>query len=368
MDACIVEILLVPITCKRTASLTSRSSSTRRSKLSPTPEVNPSQGCSTLLRNIDRPGKAQNTDEESTNRLDVFTSPGRPRQTGNTTTDPQLIDSQSSLSCKAISSKTRSTDEPSILAQNQRQTLMNALERSENFLPWTYTTMSDHDTISSFDAHELVVPPFHGMAIGHYIRRKHCSLLYFKESRKWIRLSVTLTVTRDSKYWDIEKSKVYTHYKTHQGISSGHLQSMIKDFLATCMDVSAYSHLAVFLGANPESHECKIVKPVFHAKAYLTEVTRRLRHWNCRWFQAAEVKHIAILPWLNERLFFSAFLDGRVSRLIGKWVEQAHGYHMRFDSASIHPFWNVTRADLFCLPITVGVWSPIWLRSVTYRP
>jgi hypothetical protein len=72
----------------------------------------------------------------------------------------------------------------------------------------------------------------------------------------------------------------------------------------------------MLLGAGSDIGKCNFVKPPFQTKKYLRNVTRSLRHLDCRWLCA---KHVPISPcsqetpiWsLSRRTVLSLYKSGR---------------------------------------------------------
>ena len=174
-------------------------------------------------------------------------------------------------------------------------------------MPGSYTVKNGFPTLIDYDAREVESTA--------YMRVKHCSLIYLKAGRYWVRLTVSITTSIESAYWDTDRTKCTRNVKAQSGLS-GLLVSRLETFLKACSRINQDSHLSVFLGGSSSQiknqENCDLqatfVKPSFDAKAYLREITLMIRHWDCR---VLHTRTIGYRPWDVERLYFGAYLDSR---------------------------------------------------------
>lgn len=184
-----------------------------------------------------------------------------------------------------------------------------SFETSDTFIPRSYTVESYLRTLVDYDVREVEATA--------YMRTKHCSLIYLKDCRFWLRLTVSITTSIGSTHWNTDRATSAPGIKALSGLP-GLLVSKLEAFLKNCTEVDQDSHLSIFLGGTSENVnstencdlQATIDKPALETKAYLREITQLVRHWSCRILHAQAIGY-RYFPERGGRLAFGAYLDSR---------------------------------------------------------
>ena len=179
------------------------------------------------------------------------------------------------------------------------------------FRPGSYTVDFGFATLYGYD--------LRGLEDSRYLRAIHCSLFYFRDHREWVRLTVSVTISIESSFWNAGRAR------SGQPNMKGNTQldraqaTVLEAFLKSQTQIAQDSHLNMFLGkdsGNANGHELlsrpaiHLARPHFQVRAHLVDVTRRIRHWNWegyRWFRQSGIVDYSYVR--NQKNFFSARLQ-----------------------------------------------------------
>ena len=192
----------------------------------------------------------------------------------------------------------------------QRAVPASSFEMSASFLPEIYTVLDATPTLVSYYNREVDVTE--------YTRVNQCTMLYSKAPRQWIRLTVSITTSVESIYWNILNMKcAFLAPKVAHQLPIP-LISALENFLRSCQNLKQDSHLSVFLGNRSDLEKkekapklsVKFIVPHFQAKAYLQQITSMVHHWNCPRYSERDLIQRPLYRRLPNNLFI-AYLQSR---------------------------------------------------------
>ena len=153
------------------------------------------------------------------------------------------------------------------------------LERSAEFFPETYTTDDIRPTMFCYYSHMV--------ANLENIRVNECNLFYRRSHREWLRLTARITITVESKYWNLE------HVAPNRSVANGlfglplRIVSMLTTFVRNHDEIQQDMRIAMLLGRDHQlalsnadpGDTIRILIPEFDAGQYLAKLTHQTRHW-----------------------------------------------------------------------------------------
>lgn len=120
--------------------------------------------------------------------------------------------------------------------------------------------------------------------ITDFSRTNRYLLWYRAKPRRWIRLSISVTITVESRLW------VTARAAATSGVSAedlpGNLAGLLEDYLRHRANLKQDIHLQAYFGGRLDStlgKQLQVAKPPFQTTAYLREISSSLRHL-CRKF------------------------------------------------------------------------------------
>jgi hypothetical protein len=127
------------------------------------------------------------------------------------------------------------------------------------------------------------------IAASEYIRVYQFAFSYCKSPRKWIRFTLRITASVESRYWILRTINTFGLNKSRSHELPGSLTSMLEKSLASFRDLDQNSCLTVFLGKDSQGVEerndsilpIKLSRPSFQVKEYLRKITSMIYHWDC---------------------------------------------------------------------------------------
>jgi len=176
----------------------------------------------------------------------------------------------------------------------QQTSPASSFELSPSFRPEIYTIFKSGTT-------RLVAYSGRQEHITDYTKVNRYEIMYLSKPREWMRLSMTITISVESRYWK------YT------GLAAGDvplgwrrpnhlplcLHSALETILASQLPLEQDSHLVIYLGGHSDlddigglSRLLKNVKKSPTTEEYLWTVTDRLYHLNVPWYlETAVITH-----------------------------------------------------------------------------
>ena len=136
----------------------------------------------------------------------------------------------------------------------------------------------------------VLLPSFGSeIASSDYIRVYQFAFSYSKSPRKWMRFTLRITVSVESKYWSLPMINTFGLNKSWSHELPGNLTSMLEKSLASFRGFDQDSCLTVFLGKDSPGVErrndsmlpLKLSGPSFQIKEYLQKITSMIYHWDC---------------------------------------------------------------------------------------
>lgn len=112
-----------------------------------------------------------------------------------------------------------------------------------------------------------------------FSRTNRYMLWYHKSPRRWIRVSISVTVTFESRLWDTAQAGAASGDAAED--LPGNLAGLLEDFLQHCANLKQDIHLQAYFGGrfNPKlGTQLWIADQPFQITAYLREISSSLRH------------------------------------------------------------------------------------------
>ena len=155
------------------------------------------------------------------------------------------------------------------------------LERSSNFRPETCTTRTGWSTLLHSYSREI--------ASFEYTRILQFGFSYYKRPGEWIRFTLRITASIESKYWRFERKKTIGLNDTYSHEFPSSLMSKLASYLTDCEDLEQGSQLTVYLGKDlpePDKGRDPMVlaiqrgRPPSQVNQYLQTITSMIYHWS----------------------------------------------------------------------------------------
>lgn len=159
-----------------------------------------------------------------------------------------------------------------------------SFELLASYRPETYTAQ---DTIKRLYG-------YHGLALeaSKYTRINNYALFYLLAPRQWIRLTISITTSIDSPFWNIfrDGSAAFSPKGFKSVIMPATVLTILQGFLVDHLDdLGQDSHLNIFLGnISNAQHSVGTIKcpiefaqAIFSAEAYLRDITSMVAHLGC---------------------------------------------------------------------------------------
>jgi hypothetical protein len=221
-------------------------------------------------------------------------------------TDTAIIPEKNTCALWLPQIQAQSLDNPLV----QRAVPASPFEMSASFQPETYTVLDAAPTLFSYSNRE--------MDATEYTRVNQCAMFYSKAPRQWTRLTVSITTSVESKYWNLERVKSANLVPKATYALPISLASVLETFVRSCQNLKQDSHLSMFLGnrSDLEKNEkasklpVKFIKPPFRVQAYLQEITSMVYHSNCPRYSERELIQRPLYRYRPNN-FFIAYLQSR---------------------------------------------------------
>ena len=156
------------------------------------------------------------------------------------------------------------------------------LETSASFRPETYTDRNAAPTFWSHYSREV-----HATA---YTRVYNFGMFISKAPSQWTRVTMCLSTSVDSRYWDLERMTTYGLSGAEGAVNMpASLVSMLERSLRSYEHLEQDSHVIVHLGKELEMGKVEpaskqpvlLTESSFEVKTYLREITNKVYHLNC---------------------------------------------------------------------------------------
>ena len=191
-------------------------------------------------------------------------------------------------------SASSSCDKPS----EQLAAPLSAFEASPSFYPEAYTNPDRTPRV--------VCHAEYPELITEYMRTHQYTMFYAKSPRHWIRFTMSITISVESRYWDFitvpsgKRSSTVSY-----GLPSS-VNSMIETYLSRRSEAKQDIHIRLYLGAELGDPTLQTYRSRFHATEYLKRATNFLRHLNCpRYCESALIQQplhgTDFMAYLNSR-------------------------------------------------------------------
>jgi hypothetical protein len=174
-------------------------------------------------------------------------------------------------------------------------------EASSSFLPEVYTT---NEAKPSLFSHSSCLDQ-----VSEYTRINQYAMFYESSPRQWIRISVSVTISMESPYWQvmsISKGRDVL-FAFCYGLPPS-LGSEFNKFLKQTPKLKSDSHFSIFLGST--TPRIQVEKRPTPVTGYLRQATKTLRHFNCPWYSERNLIHYPKGSVKFNREFI-AFVDSR---------------------------------------------------------
>ncbi|KAF2181028.1 hypothetical protein K469DRAFT_752905 [Zopfia rhizophila CBS 207.26] len=215
-------------------------------------------------------------------------------------------------------------------------TPITAFEASASFRPEAYTNVEVTPRLFSHSEYQELVTE--------YTQTNRYAMFYCKSPRHWIRLTMSITISVESRYWDLLRVAPGRDVLSQQsyGLPTG-LNSMVDTFLRDHPDFEQDGHLSLYIGAGPANTALQISRPRFQATEYLKRATKFLYHLNCpRYKESALIQRPLRTQCLNREF---------ITIMQSQWVQD---YRFGSDKAQIDASLYVLQV-LHCLRGAPGI-------------
>jgi hypothetical protein len=212
--------------------------------------------------------------------------------------------------------------QPSRIPSTQRATPAGLLERSKSFLPARYTLQNGVPSLFGYHHRELQATE--------YTRVSQFAILFVQDPNKWTRLTISITVTMESRYWHVDKVNTTELIPKRVYQLPDRVTSRVIQFLRSHSTLPHDVHLSILFGSQAEcetigkrsASTARLTKPLFDVTAYLRVITRQVKHFCCPWFYERQLDQRPLYTCPTN--LFIAFFDSR-------WVMEH-----RFGSSQVH--------------------------------
>ncbi|KAK8080046.1 hypothetical protein PG997_007864 [Apiospora hydei] len=155
-------------------------------------------------------------------------------------------------------------------------------ELSSSFFPETYTSMAAAPSLISYD--------FASVHDTSYARISRCSAFYSPSPRKWLRITLLITTSVDSPYWNLVcVNAVDTKWGNEGWVLPKRLNASIEGSLGAFDDLRQDSEISLYLGpphgsaGTYQSPKLRLetTNASVSIKTSLLEATKMVHHWYC---------------------------------------------------------------------------------------
>ncbi|KIV97944.1 hypothetical protein PV10_01640 [Exophiala mesophila] len=128
------------------------------------------------------------------------------------------------------------------------------------------------------------------ISVSEYMRVYQFAFSYRQQPRKWIRFTLRVTISVESKHWNLQPSTAIGLINLPCRELPHSLMVRFEKMLMSLRGLDQNSCLTLFMGRNGEDVEgqeddsifsMKLSKPTFEMKEYLQKITRTIYHWGC---------------------------------------------------------------------------------------
>jgi hypothetical protein len=235
-----------------------------------------------------------------------------------------------------------STNSPTC-SRDQKSNRLDQQNRNSSVVSKTPNPRSLFECLPSFYPESFVVEPtpsviyYSGVNVASFehARINRCILFFASTPRKWIRLTISVTVTDNSKYWDTWMLADYD--KTGKDDYS-HCIDLPKDLRAILADYfeRSYrelvpdSHLGIFLSSQsvlPQNQVEASQFPDVAIKTHLQDITNTIRHLNCPRYSEED---------LAPQPLYAAYKKNKLRNKFIAFIESHWVFMDRFGSSMEH--------------------------------
>lgn len=171
------------------------------------------------------------------------------------------------------------------IVQIGRNTSPNLSDRRMSFFGESYPVNEKEPLLFCYHARE--------METSEFLRQYRCSLYFRKDRRHWLRLTLSMTVSAESEYWNMIESvnSINRQWKTSHNLPS-RIESRLESFLRaeqTFSRIQQDSHISMYLGSGycvaeqgqgPADLKLRLCKPQsFDVQEYLLKISEIVNHW-----------------------------------------------------------------------------------------
>ena len=180
------------------------------------------------------------------------------------------------------------------------------LETSPSFCPEMYTS---EDAGPALLVTKIVLEE-----CAPFTRTSLYSLLYRRSPRQWMRITTSVTLSVESKFWNVGRLEASSSEACED--LPGNLDSILQKFLDPRTDLRQDTHVRVFLGGQSFDETTKattadpqIDPPPLHITEYLGQMTSTLHHSGCIMYLESELTHFPLYRYEQTHWFVSRFRD-----------------------------------------------------------
>ncbi|RSM05402.1 hypothetical protein CDV31_009640 [Fusarium ambrosium] len=156
-----------------------------------------------------------------------------------------------------------------------------AFEMMPSFRPAAYTARQPSPKLLCYDAFQVET--------SDYQRVNYCTLFYSPAPNQWIRLTIFITTTIESQYWNLWKVKNQAIHPARHfcDVFPAPLAVALSSELDTCGNLQQDSEMAAHLGSKSDALSLKLTtQAASGVKNHLRQITRTVYHLGCpRYFE-----------------------------------------------------------------------------------
>ncbi|KAK8090662.1 hypothetical protein PG994_000167 [Apiospora phragmitis] len=163
-------------------------------------------------------------------------------------------------------------------------------ELSSTFFPEMYTSMTATATIISYDLESVQDTS--------YARISQCSALFSPSPRKWLRITLSITISFDSSYWNLVHVNTVDMKWGNDGWSlPKRHNASVEDSLRCFDDLKQDSEVSFYLGPShdhygryqPPTLHLETTNPSVITRKSLLEATKMAHHWYCPRYPESDI-------------------------------------------------------------------------------
>jgi hypothetical protein len=226
-------------------------------------------------------------------------------------------------------------------------------ELLSSFLPERYTVDTAIPRFFSYSCYQKNCTEF--------TKVRHYDVFYSRSPRQWIRLSLSVTIGIESRYWNLERlteHEVHTDGSYHSDFGFSHggcipaaLYSIFAGLIEAHPNLDEGNNISIYVQEQPNRNggmqitgvRERIAKPRIDTSDYLREITKELYHMNCPRYRESDIVQRPMSQWFYN-CYFIAFLNS-------KWVLE---WRFSSDSFQVELFLYSLRL-YHCLRGTTGI-------------